>query len=315
MAKSIADKLKDAGVDASRGTITYIDPCALTIITDKTHSLYDPRVDEPLEEALVVDIMERGVLQPIICRDNGLSGVMPVIQVIAGRRRTLHLIEANNRRAKADKDAEPAKIPVTFVNGDDAEMLLIAIAENAHRKNESLKSLSWKVRTISKLGRSNEEIAKACGMSLKRVASLLRFLNLSVAAQKAIDAGEVPVGSIDALAEVPREEQEAMLTSLKTNGATKNHEVKDVVKAHQNGVTYTPPDRKKTWGRRELKLLREELEFYDKKSKEVRVAAALIDFILGDNKALTEYESLKLAITAVRRKLSRQLAKEEEAHA
>jgi ParB family chromosome partitioning protein len=301
--------LKDAGVDASRGTITYVDPEALTIITDKTHVLYDPRAEDPLDEALVLDIMERGVLQPIVCRDNGVSGGKLIVQVIAGRRRTRHLIEANTRRGKG---TEAAKIPVTFVHGDDADMLLIAIAENAHRKNESVKSLAWKVRAVNKLGRSNEEIAKACGMSPKRIASLLRFLNLSAAAQKAIDSGEVPIGSIDALAEVPREEQEAVLVKLKENSATKNHEVKDVVKAQQNGHDYTPPERKKTWGRRELKLLKEELEFYDKRGKEVQVAIGLIDFIMnGDTKALADFDVLKLAITSVKRKLSRQLSKEE----
>lgn len=296
MAKSISDKLKEHGIAASRGTVTYIDPKGLTLITDTKAALYDPRVAEPLDEGLVLDIMQHGVLQAILCRDNGVDKNGPRIEVVAGRRRLRHLLEANVRREKTGLPSY--KMPVVIVHGDDREMVNMAIAENAHRKEESVMSLAWKVRTSTKLGSTAEEI----GIGPQRVRRLLAFLDLSKVAQEAVNNKQLPLSAIDELAQVPREEQPALVASMLANNVTKSHEVADAVDAAKNGKSYTPPDRKKSWGRREMKSFLTALDGAPK-NRETIVARAMVDFILGDDKALAEFDHLKTAAAAVRKEL------------
>jgi ParB family chromosome partitioning protein len=42
------------------------EPENLHLVTDKTHPLYDERIHLPISEAMVLNIMDQGVLEPII---------------------------------------------------------------------------------------------------------------------------------------------------------------------------------------------------------------------------------------------------------
>lgn len=293
MSKSIADRLKDSGFkDVSRGTLTYLYPDDLTVVVDPAHPLYDPRVEWPLDLAKVADIRERGVMHPILIRENGEDAKgRPILEVIDGRRRVLHAREVN----KGLKNGSRIRVPVVFAHGDDIQMVLHAIALNANREDETVHSRAVKVQKVIKLGATVEDVAKALCTTTKTVGVLLAYLNLHKNVQKAIDAGQIPVGSIASFAKVPREEQEAMLEKVRVSGATKRHEVADAVSAHKKGEDYVAPDRKKAWGRAELKRLRSTLDVAGS-SKEVRVAKALIDLFLGDGEALVEFPTVAAAI-------------------
>lgn len=65
---------KTAFPDATRKDTFFLPPEALTIVTDPSHELFDERALEPVNEALVADIMARGQLQPISVRERAGSG-------------------------------------------------------------------------------------------------------------------------------------------------------------------------------------------------------------------------------------------------
>ncbi|HBZ8892853.1 TPA: hypothetical protein MNB12_005465, partial [Klebsiella pneumoniae] len=46
--------------------VLNFEPENLHLVTDKTHPLYDERVHLPIEEGMVLNIAELGVLEPII---------------------------------------------------------------------------------------------------------------------------------------------------------------------------------------------------------------------------------------------------------
>jgi hypothetical protein len=64
----------------------------LHLVTDKTHPLYDERVHLPIDEGMVLNIMELGVLEPIIVWKDPETGLTCVV---VGRQRVKHTLEAN----------------------------------------------------------------------------------------------------------------------------------------------------------------------------------------------------------------------------
>ncbi|MBD3709295.1 hypothetical protein IE996_11560 [Klebsiella pneumoniae] len=58
-------------------------------VTDKTHPLYDERVHLPIEEGMVLNIAELGVLEPIIVWKDPETGLTCVV---VGRQRVKHTL-------------------------------------------------------------------------------------------------------------------------------------------------------------------------------------------------------------------------------
>ena len=53
------------GASGKTNVLTF-EPENLHLVTDKTHPLYDERVHLPIDEGMVLNIKELGVLEPII---------------------------------------------------------------------------------------------------------------------------------------------------------------------------------------------------------------------------------------------------------
>ncbi|WYX51237.1 hypothetical protein WJ977_00655 [Achromobacter xylosoxidans] len=79
---------------------------ALTIITDPAHSLYDERIQLPLDEAITLNIMALGVREPILVWKDPETGK---VLVVDGRQRVRHAIEANRRLA--ERGEPPILVP------------------------------------------------------------------------------------------------------------------------------------------------------------------------------------------------------------
>ena len=62
MAKNSIDVYGASG----KTNVLNFEPENLHLVTDKTHPLYDERVHLPIEEGMVLNIAELGVLEPII---------------------------------------------------------------------------------------------------------------------------------------------------------------------------------------------------------------------------------------------------------
>jgi ParB family chromosome partitioning protein len=62
MAKNSIDAYGASG----KTNVLMFEPENLHLVTDKTHPLYDERIHLPISEAMVLNIMDQGVLEPII---------------------------------------------------------------------------------------------------------------------------------------------------------------------------------------------------------------------------------------------------------
>ncbi|STW26153.1 Uncharacterised protein [Klebsiella michiganensis] len=62
MAKNSIDAYGASG----KTNVLMFEPENLHIVTDKAHPLYDERIHLPLSEAMVLNIIDQGVLEPII---------------------------------------------------------------------------------------------------------------------------------------------------------------------------------------------------------------------------------------------------------
>ncbi|HBW7160890.1 TPA: hypothetical protein MFC29_003330 [Klebsiella pneumoniae] len=66
------------GASGKTNVLTF-EPEHLHLITDKTHPLYDERVHLPIDEGMVLNIKELGVLEPIIVWKDPETGLTCVV--------------------------------------------------------------------------------------------------------------------------------------------------------------------------------------------------------------------------------------------
>lgn len=284
MSKTLADSFKEAGFDAGRGGgYTLVDPEALVVVTDPAHFLFDVRVHDELDEDFIKELMDVGVHTPIRVFPNGLVNGKPNVLVVAGRRRTLHLREANKRLAKLGRPA--FRIPAISTDGDDKSLLLISLSENAHRKDETIEGRAAKVMKALAIGCTEAEVARALGASFTTVKQLRQFSNLTPSAQASVKAKEIPLGAVSALADVPREKQAEVIAAVKKTGATKTHEIKPAVKAVMSGATVALPERKKMMSRKEIDSIIEHISEASPDA-EAELVTAVLRATQGDLTAL-----------------------------
>ncbi|WP_369707599.1 ParB N-terminal domain-containing protein [Klebsiella variicola] len=106
MAKNSIDAYGASG----KSNVLFFEPENLHLVTDTTHPLYDERVHLPLNEAVILNIMELGVLEPIIVWKDPETGKTCVV---AGRQRVKNAKEANARRKRAGLESWP--VPVSQI--------------------------------------------------------------------------------------------------------------------------------------------------------------------------------------------------------
>ena len=66
------------GASGKTNVLTF-EPESLHLVTDKTHPLYDERVHLPIDEGMVLNIKELGVLEPIIVWKDPETGLTCVV--------------------------------------------------------------------------------------------------------------------------------------------------------------------------------------------------------------------------------------------
>lgn len=240
-ARTEADKLKAAGLNASRANLTLLEPEALTLITDPAHPLYDERVNIPVDptEPIYLDILARGVEKPIEVRKNGeRNDGRPILQVVDGRQRVQILLHIN---AQLPEGASKRKIPVNFVMGDDRDMVLRGLSSNLLRREETVLTKAIKAQKAMALGCGIEEIATACNLrTTKPVEDWLLVLNF-IPEVKAAFNGELPASAIKTFAKVPREEQLMALEKVRGVGAKNQKQVAAATEAARTGKAYVAP--------------------------------------------------------------------------
>ncbi len=292
-AKTVAESLAAKGIDATRASLTMLPPEALTLITEKDHPLYDPRVELPVDKdsPLYIDIKTKNVEKPIEVRKNGEGkDGMPILQVIDGRQRVQILISVNIERTKAG--LPPYKLPVNFVRGDDKSMVLRSLSSNLLRREETPFSKAVKMQKAQQLGAAPEEIAQACNIeTVALVDRYMAILNFIPSVQKAFN-GDLPASAIDVFAKVPREEQAEVLKTVQAGGAKTTKQVKAAVEATREGKEYKAKDTAKMLRRPRVEEIQTKIKklLRSKKGQDLKVgertrletAVEVLDVVLAE---------------------------------
>lgn len=120
---------------------------------------------EALEE-LAASIREKGVIQPLIVRNNP-------------RKSGSYEIVAGERRWRAAQLAQLHDLPVLVRDVSDTDLLELAIIENIQRADLNAVEEAMAYRQLmDRFGHTQEKLAEALSKSRSHIANLLRLLNL-----------------------------------------------------------------------------------------------------------------------------------------
>ena len=142
---------------------------------------FQPRknFDEESLEDLTNSIKERGVIQPIIVREQDSNNSQ--YEIIAGERRWL----AAQRAGLHD-------IPVVITNVDDLKSLEFAIVENVQRHDlNPLEEAQGYKRLIDEFSYDQEKVSKFIGKSRSYITNSLRLLNLPTEVLKLLEEKKI----------------------------------------------------------------------------------------------------------------------------
>lgn len=178
---------------------------------DASHVLHDPRINDPIDEKMVLNIKAYGVFEPVLTQKLPDGRVV----VLDGRQRVRCAREAN-RRLKAE-GAEVMRIPVANPKrGDLATATGIMISSNEIRRDDSMAVKAAKAQKLhNQFGRTVEEIAVMFGVSNVTIYSWLKLEDAAPEVQKAIEDGELSTSAGVKLATLPQAVQVEKLAQLK----------------------------------------------------------------------------------------------------
>lgn len=182
------------------------DPEELVLITDTKNPLFDPRVNMPLDQALVKNIAFQGVIEPVvIVKQND----QPV--VVAGRQRVRAAREANKLLKEQGK--EPIRVPAVVRRGTESDLFGVSISENEARQDDTPMGRAQKCARYLNMGRSEDEAAVTFGVTVTCVKQWMKMLETTPAVRKAVQDGKLSATSAAQLAGLEPEEQESALAS------------------------------------------------------------------------------------------------------
>jgi len=191
--------------EAPRSNVFMLLPEELTIVDDKAHWLYDPRVQVPPDEGFVADIEHRGIVQPIVVvKEDGKT------LVVVGRRRVGAARIINERR----KGQEPIRVPCWIRKGDEAALYEVAVAENVHRRNDSIAETVEKATRLMNLTGDPKRAAAALGRSPSQVQQLLKVNELHKSVRVALYENKIGLVAALQFHGMPLPEQAAALQKL-----------------------------------------------------------------------------------------------------
>ena len=162
-------------------------------ISDLIPNKYQPRkiFDESNLEELTNSIKERGMIQPIVVRNQKDNNSK--FEIIAGERRWL-----------AAQRAGLHNVPVVITEADDLKSLEIAIIENVQRHDlNPLEEAQGYKRLIDEFSYDQEKVSKFIGKSRSHITNSLRLLTLPEDVIKLIEAQKITPGHAKILVGLP----------------------------------------------------------------------------------------------------------------
>jgi ParB family chromosome partitioning protein len=171
---------------------------------------YQPRtrMDETSLGELAASIKTQGVMQPILVRAVDNTPGAERYEIVAGE-----------RRWRASQLAGLAEVPVLIRSIPDEQALEMALIENIQRENlNPLEEAQGLQRLIDEFGLTHQQAADAVGRSRPAATNLLRLLQLTVAVQDLLMAGDLDMGHARALLPVASGQQLALAQRVVQKG-------------------------------------------------------------------------------------------------
>lgn len=216
MAKNSIDAYGASG----KSNVLFFAPDSLHLVDDPAHPLYDERIHLPLDEAMVLNIMDQGVLEPIIVWKDPETGKTCVVD---GRQRVKHSLESNRRLIESGK--EPLLVPGVVRRGSARRMAEAMVSANEIRRPDTPLGRAKKMADMLSRGNDEEDLALFFGVGIQTVQATLSLLECTQAVQEAVESGQITTGHARQLAELPPEEQREKVQELVSVAqATKGHE-------------------------------------------------------------------------------------------
>lgn len=181
---------------------------------------FQPRTefDQEALDSLAASIKEKGVLQPLLVRREGIG-----YEIIAGE-----------RRWRASKIAGLDKVPVIEKDLSDQEVLEVALVENLLRENLSaIEEAEGLQRLIDEFSHTQEALSQIIGKSRSHIANTLRLLNLPEKVQLLVKEGKLSAGHARALVGLENAEALADLIVAKDLNV---RQVEDLVAKQKQGT-------------------------------------------------------------------------------
>ncbi len=276
----------DKKIETTRRDMLLIAPEDITIITDKSHFLYDERVNLPLDKYMVANVKQCGVKTPIAVKrvDNQYI-------VVAGRQRVRWAQAANEELVKEGQAA--MKVPCIVERGADDDLFAHMIFENEVRKDDPPMIKAQKAQAYLARGHSEAEGARVFGVSRGAFRNWLKLLDTSSDVQAAVASGEIKPAAAIVLAELPQEKQvEAIVEIKKTKsekGDGKKSTAADAAHAAEKvtgGKTRLAKQTSQASKAPKRKQLRNALAAaVDMKPPSARLIGAVLAWVLGDSDA------------------------------
>lgn len=186
--------------------------------------------DEALKE-LSASIAEKGVIQPLILRQNPQDA--DSYEIVAGE-----------RRWRASQKARLHEVPAVIRDFSDAEVLEVAIIENIQRAdlNPLEEALAFS-QLMEKFGHTQDVLSKSLGKSRSHIANSVRLLTLPSEVQEFVAKGQLSAGHARAL--ITSDDPVFLAKQVIKKGLS----VRDVEKLVKNNVTQKSDDAVKTTSR------------------------------------------------------------------
>lgn len=184
----------------------------LTLVTERDHPLYDPRVELPVSRALVESMKRFGVIEPIIVRKAGETKAgVPVIEVVDGRQRVKAAAVASAELMKEGR--EELFIPAITRRGDDKELVGVSMSSFIRRGEDPLEQ-GKRLAAYIAMGHSEEEAAVASGMSRSAVRLRLAILEAHHDVKTAVASGFISIDDAAKVSKLPKDEQGDALSKV-----------------------------------------------------------------------------------------------------
>lgn len=189
LGRGLSALLADAGTGIQENIRVTQNPDLMLAIEKILPNPDQPRRDFAESDLadLAASIAEKGIIQPIIVRNN--PNGTDTYQIVAGE-----------RRWRAAQKAQLHEIPALIRELSDVEVLELAIIENIQRADlNAIEEATGYRQLMDRFGHTQEQLAEALGKSRSHIANLLRLLNLPDEVLGMVRSGKLSAGHARAL--------------------------------------------------------------------------------------------------------------------